>query len=130
MSLESGLHGYLAANLSVGARVYPMGVLPQNVTLPAVTYQIVAGPTTHYSHGGPSDYAVSLQFDCWAEDADGAIDLAQEVQDALDGYSGTWDDVTVGSVFLSVVLDDYEPDTRLYRRLRQADIHYSILAGS
>ena len=70
MTLENSLHAYLASVLSVGARVYPMGVRPQRAPLPAVTYQVVAGPTTHYSHGGPSDHAVSVQFDCWASTPD------------------------------------------------------------
>lgn len=128
MMLEEGLFAYLSGLGLPG--IYPMGVRPQEAPLPALTYQIVAGPTTHYSHDGPSDHAVSIQFDCWAEDADGAMALADELASALDGYRGTWGDVTVGSCFLTVVIDDYEQDTRLWRRMRQADIHYSTLAGS
>lgn len=130
MSLESELYDYLSGQLSVANRIYPMGKLPQEATLPAVTYQLVGGPTSHYSHGGVSDYEVSVQFDCWATDADSAIDLADELQAALDGYSGWWGSLRIGSVFLSIVLDDYEPDQGLYRRLRQADIHYSEPSGS
>jgi len=130
MSIDAALHGYLAGVLSCAPRIYPMGVRPQGAPLPAVTYALVSGPTTHYSHDGPSDYQVSYQLDCWAEDADAAMDLASELQDALDGYRGTWGDVVVGSAFLSVVLDDYEPDTRLWRRLRQVEVHYRVTAGS
>ena len=115
-----------------------MGVLPTRTTsvlaqelgLPGLTYALVGGPTSHYSHNGVSDYAVSYQLDCWAKDGDAAMDLAAEVQAALDGYRGTWGQYTIGSVFLGTVLDDYEPDTGLYRRLRQVDIHYSEQAGS
>lgn len=130
MSLDSELYGYLAGLLTCTPRIFPMGVRPQGASLPCVTYALVSGPTTHYSHDGPSDHQVSYQFDCWAEDADVAMDLAAEVQDALDGFRGTWGDIVVGSVFMGTVLDDYEPDTRLWRRLRTADIHYREPAAS
>lgn len=130
MSLEADLRTYLLTQLTlVGTRVTPFGKRLQAAALPAITYQLVAGPTTHYSHDGASDYEVSFQFDCWADDADVAIAVAAELQTALDGYRGTWGSHAVGSVFLTSVLDDYEADTGLYRRLRQADIHYSTPAG-
>jgi hypothetical protein len=130
MTIDAALFEYLDGVLTCAPRIYPMGVRPQGAALPCVTYSLVSGPTTHYSHDGPSDYAVSYQLDCWANEADAVMDLAAEVQEALDGYRGTWGSVVVGSVFLSTVLDDYEPDTRLWRRLRQAEIHYSTPAGS
>lgn len=130
MSLEAGLYDYLVPMLSSGERLYPMGKRPQESPLPAVTYQVVAGPTSHYSHGGPMDHEVSFQFDCWAEDADDAMDLAEELRLALDGYRGEWSGYRIGSVFLSVVLDDYETTTGLFRRTRQAEVHYSGPAGS
>ena len=130
MSLEAELRSYLSGILSVGERIYPMGVRPQEGELPAVTYQLVSGPTSHYSHGGASDHEVSYQLDCWADDADDAMDLDAEVRTALDGFRGYWGSYRIGSAFLSVVLDDYEPRTGLYRRLRQVDVHYQEPAGS
>jgi hypothetical protein len=130
MSIESVMRGYLVPFLSVGDRIYPMGKRPQEAELPAVTYQLVGGPTSHYSHGGVSDYEVSYQFDCWAADADDAMDLDLELRDALDGFRGDWDGYTIGSVFLSSVVDDYEPRTGVYRRLRQVDVHYREPDGS
>lgn len=130
MSLDAAMFDYLSGILSVGDRIYPMGKREQGGDLPAMTYALVSGPTSHYSHGGASDHEVSYQFDCWADDADDAMDLAAELQDALDGFRGDWGEYRIGSVFLSVVLDAYEPDTGLYRRLRQADIHYADPIGS
>lgn len=131
MSLESEMFSYLSGEMpSVDSRIYPMGKRPQGGELPAVTYQLVSGPTSHYSHAGVSDYEASYQFDCWADDADEAMDVAAELQTALDGYRGAWGSILIGSVFLDIVLDDYEPDTGLYRRLRQASIHYSTPLGS
>lgn len=134
MSIDAALHGYLASQLSIGSRdpvpIFPMGKRPQDTELPAVTYALVSGPTSHYSHGGVSDHAIAYQLDCWAADADDAIDLDLELRRALDGYRGDWSGYRIGSVFLSLVLDDYEPDTKVFRRLRQAAIHYTEPDGS
>ena len=130
MSLEAAMFDFLSDALSVGSRIYPMGKRPQGAALPCVTYALVAGPTSHYSHGGASDHAVSFQFDCWAEEADDAMDLAEELRETLDGFRGDWGSYRIGSVFLTLVLDDYEPQTRIFRRMRQADIHYSGPSGS
>lgn len=127
------MRGYLlglsAIEALVDDRVTPFGKRLQREAVPAITYQLVGGPPTHYSHNGASDYEVSFQFDCWTDDADEAIALASELQTALDGYRGTWGVYRIGSVFLTTVLDDYEAPTGLYRRLLQADIHYSTPAG-
>lgn len=115
---------------SVESRIYPMGLRPQEDALPGITYRLVSGPTSHYSHGGPSDHEVSFQLDCWADDADDAMDTDTELRTALDGFRGWWDDYRIGSTFLSIVVDDYEPATGLFRRLRQVDIHYREPEGS
>ena len=130
MSLEAGMFAYLSSATTAGQRVFPMGKRPQDGELPAITYALAAGPTTHYSHSGPTDHQVSYQFDCWAQDADGAMDLDAELVEALDGFAGLWGDYRVGSVFLSVAMDDYETDTGLYRRMRQAEVHYADPLGS
>lgn len=130
MSLESAMFAYLSERLSVGERIYPMGKRPQEAPLPSVTYQLVSGPTSHYAHAGPSDHEVSYQFDCWADDADDAMDLDAELRAALDGFRGDWGGYRIGSCFLNVVMDDYEEATMLFRRLRQADIHYGDPEGS
>jgi hypothetical protein len=134
MTIESAMFDYLAGQLSIGARtpvpIFPMGKRPQESELPALTYALVAGPSSHYSHGGVSDHAVSYQLDCWAEDADEAMELDLELRSAVDGFRGEWSGFRIGSVFLSTVIDDYEPDTKLYRRLRQLDLHYREPEGS
>jgi hypothetical protein len=124
------MFAYLSAGLSIGSRIYPMGLRPEDGELPCLTYALVAGPTTHYAQSGPSDHQVSYQLDCWADDPDLAMDLAEEVLDLLDGFRGTWEEFRVGSTFLSVTLDDYEPETHMFRRMRQVEVHYSQPNGS
>jgi hypothetical protein len=130
VSFDAALFDYLSTSLSVGERVYPMGKRPQEGELPALTYQLVAGPTSHYSHGGVSDHVVSYQLDCWADDPDDAMDLADELRVILDGFRGSWGEYRIGSSFLSVVLDDFESAAGLYRRMRQVELHYSEPNGS
>lgn len=130
MTLEEDMRAYLVDETTlVGDRIHPFGKRPQREATPAITYQIVSGPVDHYAHGGISDHEVSFQFDCWADDADVAMAVVAELRTALGGYRGTWGDHSIGSVFLTLVLDDYEPKTGLYRRLLQADIHYGTPAG-
>ena len=57
------------------------------------------------------------------------MDLDTELRDALDGFRGDWSGFAV-SVFLSSVVDDHEPKSGLYRRLRQVDVHYREPTGS
>jgi hypothetical protein len=127
--IDSELFTFLSSNLSVGDRISPMGKRPQNGELPWLTY-LELTPETHYAHSGVSDHVVSLQLDCWADDADDATELARELMQLLDGYRGIWGTIRVGSVFLTGGFDDPEPDAGLYRRMRQVDVHYSELAGS
>ena len=130
MSFEADMVSYLRTAVpSVGQRIHPFGKRPQREARPDLTYQIVSGPGDHYAHGGVSDHEVSIQFDCWTDDADTALAVAEELWTALSGYRGTWGDHRVGSVFITLVLDDHEPQTGLYRRLLQADIHYGTPSG-
>lgn len=130
MSLDAALHSYLSGILSVGSRVFPMGKRPQQSTLESVTYQLVAGPGSHYSHGGVSDHLVSYQLDCWADSEDGAVDLDLELVAALDGFSGYWGSYRIGSCFMQAVYDAPEPKVGLYRRTRQIEVHYQDPVGS
>jgi hypothetical protein len=130
MSLESAMFDFLSDLLSVGERIYPMGKRPQEGELPAVTYALVAGPVSHYSHAGATDREVSYQFDCWAADADEAMDLASELLEVIDGFRGDWGEYRIGSCFVSIALDDHEPDFGLYRRMWQVAIHYADPVGS
>lgn len=67
----------------VGGRVYP-APLPQNVTLPAVTYQRVGGPPPPSAMG--SDVGISkvrIQVTCWASTYTAASDAAERVRQAF-----------------------------------------------
>lgn len=120
MKIEEALFSHLKshAGLSalVGTRIYPQ-IMPQGVTMPAVTYQKISGPR-EYSHGGPSELAhPRFQLSCWAKNYSTAKDIAEQVRLALQAYRGTMGGaggVTVYGAFLENEIDLYESDTRLY----------------
>lgn len=117
MSFESELKTHLGdASITalVQDRVYPL-TRPQDAAVPAVTYQqITLDP--HMNLGGidASLRQVRLQIDCWALTFDAAAALALAVRDRMNTAASNF-----RSVLLSGGLDDYESDTRLYRRMME-----------
>jgi hypothetical protein len=96
MRIEVALRSILLADAGVaaivGTRIY-RNKLPQNVTYPAIRYQLISTPWGEYRtvDGAAVDYAKPrFQIDCWATAADGELALADAVFAALEGYHGTF----------------------------------------
>lgn len=68
----------------VGTRIYAIG-LPQEPTLPAVTYVVVDWPNG-YSHGGRSHGEPRVQLDGYASTYGGARALGEAMRDGLEGF--------------------------------------------
>ena len=104
----------------IGTRIYPLR-MPQNPTLPAVVYQRISTPRT-YSHSGYSNLAdPRFQFSVWAESYSGALAVAEQLRDAINGFTGSGS-IPVYSSQIANESDDYEPSTELYRILIDAFI--------
>lgn len=122
MSLGAGIHDYLSGTLSVGARVYPLA-LPEDVTLPAVTYQVVSQEPTishstmqdHPTYTGNRHQFTRVQFGCYGSTYDDAEALCDELLDVAVGYRGTWGAVEVDSVRPDLRLDDWDEAPGVYR---------------
>lgn len=111
ITIEEGLAAFLVANAGVNAlisgRVYP-NKLPQDVTLPAITYQRIDSPRIHAhdSSGATGTARPRMQIDCWAggsEPYKSAKAISDAVRAALDGYRGTFgtvNPVTVQSALI------------------------------
>ena len=94
----------------VSARIYPV-VLPQNPTLPAVTYQRISlvSPVTLDAAIGPE--RIRLQVDCWALTWGAVRALASAVKTALHGFSGIVSGKqALNGVFLDSEADIFEPE--------------------
>lgn len=75
----------LAATTAV-SRIYPQP-LPQQVTLPAITYLRVSTVRGHTLTGPDLLPAVRFQLDCWAATLAETLALKEEVRTALDGFN-------------------------------------------
>jgi hypothetical protein len=131
MSLAAGIFDFLSETLSVGDRVYPLS-LPQGTELPAVTYQLISDServTNSTQHDHPTFDGEPLsrqrvQFNSYGRTYDEAEALDAELRSVAVGYRGLWGAVYVGSVLPMLALDDYEPSTNLYRRIRDLTVNF------
>lgn len=113
MSIESKIYSALTGNTtifaSVSNRIFPM-VMPQDTTLPAITYQRLSGGQENDLSGYSNLENPHISIMCWATNYDGALDLAEDVHVAMDG---------AGSAFHSILvndLDGFDPETEYYVR--------------
>lgn len=95
----------------VGNRVYPI-ILPQDPTLPAITYQIISQSPTG---GNIHIHNMRLQVDCWATSYAGADALAAQVVAALRLYGVRSSQPALLSAYDVNRQDLYEPDTEEWR---------------
>lgn len=112
--LYARLNGYSDLTDLVGTRIHPVR-LPQNVALPAVSFQIISAlrPSAFVSDTGDVRYRV--QIDCWASalpgEANGADAVAAQVKAALKRWSGG----NIGVIFLDSEQDGFEDRPEIYR---------------
>lgn len=122
-ALYSIVVGDAGVSSLIATRMYPM-VMPQNATLPAVSYFEVVAPRDHHGRGASGFVSAIYQIDCWASTHVAARSLAEAVRLALDGYRGRAAGVEVGAVLLESERDLYEDESRTYRRSQQYRVNY------
>jgi len=87
-SLVARLKAHVGLTALVGARVYPQ-MLPQSPTLPAVTYERSIAPTEHImAESRSSIEAPNYRLQCWGSTITSAVAVAEQVDQALDAFSG------------------------------------------
>ncbi len=72
----------------ISTRMYPLR-LPQNATMPAITYQIVSRTHEEHMTGAAGLALARLQLDCYATTHAGSHALAEAVRASMHGYRGT-----------------------------------------
>ena len=127
MTIETELRARLAADGAVAAlvstRIYPL-VLPQNPTLPAVTFSRVSGLRLHDIAGAAGRGMPRISFSSWAETYTGAQTLAAAVRASLNGFIGVL--ATISAVVrLENEIDLYEDETFVYRILQDYIINHT-----
>ena len=108
MNIQETIYEHLTTNAGVAAivaaRVYPVR-LPQEPTLPALTYFRVSGPV-EYTRDGVSLTQSRFQISCWAAGYAAVIALASAVRSAM----GIFPKVS----FLENQPEMFEPETSVY----------------
>lgn len=111
MSIEADLVAHLKADSAisnlVGARIYPL-IAPQNVTDPYITYQVVSDNSNQCMSGESYQNDTRFQLDCWSTKYSEVKAIKEAVLSALIGFKSS---NNISN------MDDYEPDTKLYKQL-------------
>jgi hypothetical protein len=115
MEIEKALGAYLTAHVTlVAGRVYSVK-LPQKAVLPALTFFRVS-TVPIYSHQGFSHLTkCRFQISCWAVKHGDVREIASELRDVLDGYSGMMGTTEIGSCLCVGDRDMYEPAAGIYQ---------------
>jgi hypothetical protein len=133
LDVEEALFSYLStyAGLAalVGTRIYPI-LLPQNPTLPAVTYQMISGIDDHCISEDPDNTEARFQFTAWGTSAASARAVAKQIKKAFKNFTGLMggaDGVQIGHALQTGRYDrtDKMPDgTVIYSRIEDYMIMY------
>jgi hypothetical protein len=122
MALEEAIFDYLTTDAGVmavaGDSVY-VSHLPEGTTLPAASFFRVSTDRRYDHDPFPETVAwvrSRIQVNCWYTTYDGARELGNAIMRALSGYTGFMGDMLISSVFAVNEFENYEPDTKLYRR--------------
>lgn len=133
IDVELAVKALLVSDLGVSAliadRIYPY-VLPENVSFPAVTYQLVSSVPAETTDG-PGLETARIQIDAWSPRRADAVALLIAIDAALSprlspGQVGfarlaslpDGSQVLVQGAIPGALRAVYEPDTKLYRRGR------------
>jgi hypothetical protein len=124
VAFEDGLFTYLSTYPGlaalIGTRLYPL-LLPQDPTLPAVTYQRISTPMMLAFERSFLPHP-RFQFDCWAASFPAARAVAEQVKLALDVYRGAMGAETIQASILDTDRDTYEPQAKIFHSIVDAII--------
>jgi hypothetical protein len=116
--------GHSGLSELIGTRCYPQR-LPEDPTLPALTFFVVSSPpNTYQDHSGsPDRWTYRVQLDGYASDPDSAAALGAQMLAAFAAWSsGT----AVGSSLVQNYFGTYEPALNRYREIVEVVIDHAI----
>lgn len=124
---DEGLVPYLEGlGTTAGERVYP-AVLPQDPTLPAITYQTVSSIPELAQDGAVNLTLARYQITCWAATALAAKQLRESITNNAHGYQGSMGSLTAQLCRAVLVQDEqYEADTGWYWSVVDLQIYHKV----
>ena len=131
MTIEDGLYAHLSADSNIVAvvsdRIYP-AKLPQDPTLPALSYKRISGVTLERQNGPACVDIVRIQIDCWAKVYEDAKNLAKLVRARLEAYQGLMGSIQVQACrVLEDSMDDWDDVPDDYRVTSEFEIWYATV---
>ena len=117
MSVEKDLHTYMlsrsAISTLIGTRMYNQK-LPNDPTLPAITYNRIS-TVRRRSHDGDSSLTrPRIQYSCWGATPDDVEDLSDAIEDEMKSFSGTAGSSTVYATIVENRLSMYDSESKFY----------------
>jgi len=128
MAIEEALKAVLVADVPVFAvvanRIYPVA-MPQDFTLPAITFELNGGEIARGLSGPAGKQNRIYAFRCYAKDFYQARDLMELVDTALDGYSDLTGAIHIHSIImLHPGEDGYDSDADFFMRSAPFKVRY------
>lgn len=121
-TLYTRLSGFAGLTALVGVRVYP-NRMPQDVTLPAVSYRRVASGRERAMGANPGIVRARFQVDAWAATYAAARNVREQIRLALERWNTTTG-TTVDDVFVESDIDLYEDDTKIHHLSMDFEVIY------
>lgn len=123
--IEAELVEHLTANVpSIGGRIYPVHA-PQNPTHPYITYKRISDPRLYSLDGANGLVEARYQIESWSTTYADKSTTAEALRLALDGFSGVWGPFEVSRIRLEGGPDEYDPEVKIYRDIRDFIIRYA-----
>lgn len=94
------------------SRIYRHESAPQDGSKPYITWFIITGSPENTLSELPNIDQISVQLDCWHQTDSGVESLAVAVRDAMETTSH----------MTNIVINEREPETKLYRIGMQFDV--------
>ena len=111
VSNNSGVTAFFGTN---PCRFFPAGYIPQDQPMPAASFQTIGGaPANTLDAAAPADND-RIQVDCWSDDYDEAIDVAEAIRTAIESASAQTA-LAVGMQIVSFNGHDYDSETKRFR---------------
>jgi hypothetical protein len=108
------LQATAAVTALVGARIYPQAA-PQGTTADYVTYELVGGTNVQDMSGDGGLRRARVSFLCHAATYANAKAAAAAIQNALEGFRGTMQGVSVGALLLEMEADaGFDDELRMH----------------
>ncbi len=115
-----GSRAFLVANVPLAAlvstRIYALQ-LPQNPTLPAITYQVISDVHEVVQSGPVGFPSARVQYNCYGVTLEAAEAVYQALRLAVDGYAGMMGGVKVWLASVANKIDQLDPDTKRYKAI-------------